>query len=206
MQALYRVMRIVWSPVHTLSEACEHPIVVIPILIPTALATLAAIIQYFGFVVLQPELQTAWIVGLVVSAVRPVLIPLVVSAILFALFSVAGRSHGYFSFLSVTALAFVPTSAVHLVQSGIFFFSESPLSAQAGRVNLTYFLDPQVVAPGIYVAAGMIDLVSLWVLGLLVVGHRMLGVRSGRLNGSLVLGSWVVYAIVRIAMAGTLAF
>jgi hypothetical protein len=204
MSKLLQVLGVVWAPRATMDQASFQPVVVIPILIPTFFASIAAAMLYFRFAAFRPDLQAVWIVGLVATALGPLLISIGVSGFFFVLFSIIGRRRGYVSFLSITALAFLQTSIVHLWQSVILFLSDDTLSAQAGRLNFTYFLDPAVVSPGVYVAAGMVDVVSLWVLGLLVVGCQRLGSRSPRVNGSVVFVSWMVYAAVRIAFAGTL--
>ena len=204
MSKLHQVLRVIWAPRVTMAGASVQPIFLIPILIPTIFASIAAAILYFRFSALRPDLQAAWIVGIVATASAPLLISIGVSGVFFLVFSIIGRSRGYLSFLSITALAFLPTSIVHLWQSVILLFSDETLSPQAGRLNFTYFFDPTVVSPSVYVAAGMVDVVSLWILGLLVVGCQQLGSRSPRVNGFVVFVSWMTYATVRILMAGTL--
>ncbi len=210
MDHLLRVLKVFWAPAETLYGAAERPVVVLPIALPTVCALLTSLIVYFAFPPADVELQAVWLVGLIFAVLGPLLITLIVASLFFGIFSAAGRQRGFKAFLSVTAFAFLPTALHHLAQ-GVMILTPNAqqlLPSQIGRLNLAVFLDPQAVSSGFYVAAGMIDVVSIWVLVLLIVGYRH--VVNPRLATGIVAGlvvvPWLLYAGLRIALAETVVF
>jgi len=210
MDHFLRVLKVFWLPGETMHAAAERPVVALPVAIPTVFALLTSLIVYFTLPPSDVSLRTAWLVGLISAVLGPALITLIVSVLYFGIFSAAGRQRGFKSFLSVTAVAFVPTALHHLAQSVMILtqVAQQLLPSQIGRLNVAVFLDPQVVSSGIYVAAGMVDVVSIWVLVLLTVGYRC--VVSPRLTtwmvAGLVVGPWLLYAGLRIALAESIVF
>ena len=209
MDDLYRAIRVFWRPTATLSEALDRPVVIVPIFIPTLFAALTSLIVYFKFPPADTSLRGIWQIGLVVAIFGPAVVVLLVSSLFFGISSFFGRFRSYRSYLSVTALAFVPSVLYHLAQS-VVLVSSSPQeipSLQAGRLSMARMLDPELVSVELFVAASMIDVISIWVIVLLVVGYRFLGPdASPRLGPALVIGGWVVYAMLRIALADPLTF
>ena len=210
MNGLYRIGSVFWAPARSLQEASLDPAILLPLAVPTAFASLTSLIVYFTLDPADPSLAILWLIGLVSAAIGPVVIVLLVSSFFFALFSVLGRRGGYRAFLSVTAFAFVPTALHHLAQGGLLLLpiSQQMSTPQFGRLNLALFLDSQSVSSGVFVAAGMIDVISLWVLALLVVGYRYVA-RATLTPGARVTAvvlTWLIYAGIRIALADTVAF
>ena len=209
MNGLYRIGSVFWAPARSLQEASLEPAILLPLAVPTAFASLTSLIVYFTLDPADPSLAILWLIGLVSAAIGPVVIVLLVSSFFFALFSVLGRRVGYRAFLSVTAFAFVPTALHHLAQGVLLLPISQPMSTpQFGRLNLALFLDSQSVSSGVFVAAGMIDVISLWVLALLVVGYRYVArptLAPGARVTAVVL-TWSIYVGIRIALADTLAF
>jgi len=198
-----------WMPSATLSEAIERPVVIVPVFIPTVFAALTSLIVYFKFPPADTSLRGLWQIGLVVAMLAPGVLVFLVSGLLFVICSLFGRSRGYRSFVSVTALAFIPTAVYHMAQS-LVLLSASPQdmpSLQAGRLSIARLLNPESVSAELFVAASMIDVISIWVMVLLAVGYRFLGGESSpRLGPALVVGGWMLYATVRIALASSLTF
>lgn len=209
MGELYRSLRMFWMPSATLSEAIERPVVIVPVFIPTVFAALTSLIVYFKFPPADTSLRGFWQIGLVVAMLGPGVLVFLVSGLLFVICSIFGRSRGYMSFVSVTALAFIPTAVYHMAQS-LVLLSASPQdmpSLQAGRLSIARLLNPESVSAELFVAASMIDVISIWVMVLLAVGYRFLGGESSpRLGPALVVGGWMLYATVRIALASSLIF
>ena len=200
----YRVLRVFWAPSQTLSDAAHRPFVIIPLLVPTLFAAITSLVVYFKFPPADAALRTVWFILLVSATLGPILIALAVSSFFFGVFSLIGRQKRYVAFLSVTALAFVPTAFHHLAQGGILLWSSVP-SLQG--LNLQLLVEQEAVSSRIYVAAGMVGVFSIWVLALLIVGYRFLGSRPSPLvSPSVVIGGWLVYAAIRIALADTFAF
>ncbi len=210
MNGLYRIGSVFWAPVRSLQEASLEPAILLPLAVPTAFASLTSLIVYFTLDPADPSLAVIWLIGLVSAAIGPVVIVLLVSSFFFALFSLLGRQAGYRAFLSVTAFAFVPTALHHLAQGSLLLLpiAQQMSGPQFGRLNLALFLDVESVSSAALVAAGMIDVISLWVLALLVVGYRYVvrpGVAPAARVAAVVL-PWLVYAGIRIALADTVAF
>ncbi len=209
MRGFYQAFRVIWMPSPTLSEATAQPVIVAPVFIPTLFAALTSLVVYFKFQPADSTLRGVWMTGLVFSVLGPAVAVVVVSGLFFAICSCFGRSRSYRSFLSVTALGFVPTAFYHLAQGIVLLGAGSPgmPSVQVGRLSLARFLDSDSVSADLFVGASMIDVVSIWVIVLLVVGYRLLGGDSSpRLGPAVVIGGWVVYAALRITLAGTLTF
>ncbi len=206
---LYRSLRVFWMPSATLSEALGRPVVFVPVCIPTLFAALTSLIVYFKFPPADPSLRGIWQIGLVVAMLGPAVLVFLISGLFFAMFSLFGRWGSYRSFVSVTALAFIPSAFYHLAQSFVLVNAspqEMP-SLQVGRLSIARVLDPDSASAELFVAASMIDVISIWVIVLLVVGYRFLGGESSpRLGPAVVIGGWMVYATLRIAFASSLSF
>jgi hypothetical protein len=195
-------------PTATLSEALDRPVVIAPVFIPTLFASLTSLIVYFKFPPADTSVRGIWQIGLVVATLGPAVVVFSVSGLFFAIYFFFGSRRSYTSYLSVTALAFIPSALYHLAQS-VALVSASPQeipSLQVGRLNMARILDPELVSSELFVAASMIDVISVWVIVLLVSGYRFLGGDlSPHLSPIVVIGGWVVYATLRIALASTLS-
>ncbi len=206
---LYRALSVFWMPSATMSGATDRPIVIVPVMIPTVFAAVTSLVVYFKFPPADALLRGVWTLTLAVAVLGPAFVVLLVSGLFFLIFSFLGRRHGYRSFLSVTALAFVPSAIYHLAQSVVLMISSGvePPSVQVGRLSAARLLDPGSVSSELFVAASMIDAITIWVLALLVVGYQFLSRESSpRLGGVVVIGGWIVYAAIRIAVADAVSF
>ena len=114
---LYRALSVFWMPSATLSEATDRPVVIVPVVVPTVFAAVTSLVVYFKFPPADALLRGVWTLTLAVAVLGPAFVVLLVSGLFFLIFSFLGRRHSYRSFLSVTALAFVPSAIYHLAQS-----------------------------------------------------------------------------------------
>lgn len=139
------------------------------------------------------------------TAVSPVLIILVISVIYFGLFTILGRDGGFKSFTSITAFALVPLIFRQLaaVLSVFFLPSSAIMLDELGSLSPAVFLDRDSMSPVLFTAVSTIDLVSIWVLALLIIGYGFVTRKtlSKGLRAASVIGVFLVYVALRLALA-----
>ena len=78
---------------------------------------------------------------------------------------------------------------------------------RAGSISPVLFLDPASMSRALYVALGMVDAVSIWILALLIVGYGF--VLRDRVSSALrifaVVGVYCVWSAIYVAIRVTLA-
>src|SRR5437667_3057330 len=117
----------------------------------------------------SPAARTLTIVS---TSLGPVLVLLIVAGIYFGLFTVVGREGSFKAFFSITAFAFVPTIFRHLtaVLNAFVAPPSSIMPDELGSLSPAVFLDRDSVSPVVFTGVNMIDVVSIWVLCLLIIG------------------------------------
>ena len=138
-------------------------------------------------------------------AIGPVLMIVLVAGIYFALFTILGREGGFKSFLSITAFAFVPTifRQVAAVLSAFMVPTSSLMPDELGSLSPAVFMDRDSVSPVLFAAVNTIDLVSVWVLILLVIGYGFVTRKSlsKSSRAAAVIGVFMLYVALRLASA-----
>ena len=138
-------------------------------------------------------------------AIGPVLMIVLVAGIYFALFTILGREGGFKSFLSITAFAFVPTifRQVAAVLSAFMVPTSSLMPDELGSLSPAVFMDRDSVSPVLFAAVNTIDLVSVWVLILLVIGYGFVTRKSlsKSSRAAAVFGVFMLYVALRLASA-----
>jgi Yip1-like protein len=137
--------------------------------------------------------------------ISPFLMILLVAGIYFALFTMFGREGGFKTFLSITAFAFVPTIFRQLaaVLSVYVVPPSSLMPDELGSLSPAVFLDRDSVSPVVFAAVNTIDVVSVWVLILLIIGYGFVTRKSlsKTSRAAAVFGIFLVYVAVRLASA-----
>jgi hypothetical protein len=129
----------------------------------------------------------------------------VIAGIYFALFTMVGREGDFRTFFSITAFAFVPlifrqiafVIAVYVLPTSAIMLDE------LGSLSPSVFLDRDHISPVLFTAVNMIDLVNIWILVLLTIGYGFV-TRKGLskvTRGGVVIGVFLVYAVLRLALA-----
>jgi len=97
----------------------------------------------------------------------------VVAGIYFLVFSLVGREGGFKAYLSVTSFAFVPIifSSIATAVRAFTMPSSSLMLDEIGSLSAAVFVDRDAVSPVIFTIANSIDLVSIWILSLLIIGY-----------------------------------
>ncbi len=149
-------------------------------------------------------------IGFLSAFLGPILLVSIVTVIYFGIFTILGREAPFKAFLAVTSFAFLPLLLRQL--AGIVRALVSPetslLPDEIGSISAALLLDPNRVSPTIYVAAGLVDVVTVWILALLVIGFRFLVRRSvgGVWVTIVVLAPFLAYAGLRLALAAMNGF
>jgi hypothetical protein len=143
----------------------------------------------------------AWIFAMVFSGLRPVVLLLVVSGIYFLIFTIWGRKGSFKAFFSITAFSFIPTVFRQIVVVLVAFLvpSSSIIPDELGSLSPAVFIDRDAVAPLLFTAINMIDVVSIWALSLMVIGFAFVTRKkvSGAARAGVVFGVFLVYAVLR---------
>lgn len=210
MENVQLLWNVLWSPSKVFRRLSQQPALAAPLLTLTVFAALSALMIYFMLDPGESPRRSVWLLGLGLATIGPVFTVLLVALVFFLVFSIVGREGGYRKFLSVTAFGFMPTVFRHL--AGAIMVAAIPASqlrpAQVGSFSPAAFLDPSSLSPFMYAAAARLDLVSIWVLLLLVIGYRHLARPHVQLPAcaGMVAGLWVVYAALRIGVAVAVGF
>jgi len=140
--------------------------------------------------------QVAAIVG------SPVLITLT-CVLYFALFTMLGRDGSFKAFFSITAFAFVPIIFSQLAALvSVFVVPPSAIMPdELGSLSPAAFLDRSAISPVLFAAVNSIDLVSIWILTLLIIGYRFTTRKSlsSVMRGGVVVGLFLVYVALKLA-------
>jgi hypothetical protein len=139
------------------------------------------------------------------SIVFPIIWVALVAAIYFGLFTIFGREGSYKAFLSITAFAFLPTVFRHLASIlTLFVVPESSIMIEElGSMSPAVFLDRSEVSAVLFTAVSTVDLVTIWILSLLVIGfgfviHKRV---SLWIRALVVAGVYMVYVVGRLGVA-----
>lgn len=133
---------------------------------------------------------------------------LFVAGIYFGMFLILGSTARYGQYLSLTSFAFTPHILNAFVLVALTFVSR-PTSldpSMLGSVSPAVFMTPeagQATQGPLYVAAGSLNLFTIWVLVLLVIAFKRVVSRrtsTGAVSVA-VLTPWLVYVLARVGFA-----
>ena len=114
------------------------------------------------------------------AAIGPVIIITFATAIYFAIFTIIGREGTFKTFYAVTAFAYLPLVVRQL--AAMIQVSVVPPSSivpqELGSLSLAVFLDPTSVSRLVYAIALALDITSIWIMTLLIIGFKFLARRS----------------------------
>ena len=230
METAAQLFGIFWSPRKTLSEISKRPRFVAPLIVLTLFAGLETAIV---FSTLDPgalrleEFQRGGYAdkisdsdklyhaeaarnnrgfAVMVASIRTLVTVLAVAGLFFLCLGV-GRGVGFKSFLSVTAFSFIPGILHSIVSVVVISTAEhTPQTLMlAGSLSPIRFLNPETVSARTYLLLSAVDVVSIWILALLIVGYGfILRNRVGLIPRVAVVGS--AYCLWSAAFVGVLLF
>jgi hypothetical protein len=227
METIAQLFKILWAPRKTLEEISRRPRIIAPLVLLTIFAGLETAIV---FTMLDPgelrlqEFQRGGYADQIsesdkvihaeaarnnrgfaaaVTAVRSMLIVVMVAGLFFACLGL-GRGVSFRSFLAVTAFAFIP-GIFHSAATVTTVLTAAPTLEtlqRAGTISPILFLDSSTMSRVIYLALGMVDAVSIWILALLIIGYGF--ILRDRVTPALrifvVVGFYCVWSAVYVAI------
>ena len=232
METIAQLFKIIWAPRETLREVARRPSVVAPLVLLTLFAGLETAIVFStldpGELRLQEFKRGGYAdkisdsdkiihaqaarnnrgFAVTVASIRALITVLAVAGVFFLFFGI-GRGVSFKSFLAVTAFAFIP-GIFHSIASVAVVMTSAPNPNQttlllAGSVSPVRFLNPESVSGLTYLTLSTLDVVSVWILALLIIGYGfVLRDRVGLIPRVLVIGS--VYCLASAAFVGSLLF
>jgi hypothetical protein len=231
MQPIGLLFKVLWSPGEAMSVLSKNPRVLTPIVFLTLFSMLtgAAIMMKISPADLalkaikqspqgrnftddqEQQLRKTMdtpivkVITLVSQVLGPAVLVLILTGLYFGLFTMLGREGGFKAFFSITAFAFIPSifRQIAAVVSAFVVPVASIMPDELGSISPAVFLDRDAVVPALFIFVNMIDLVTIWILALLIIGYGQVTRRSlskAVLAGA-VLGPFLVYAVLRIALA-----
>jgi hypothetical protein len=143
--------------------------------------------------------------GWAFGVIGPTLVIAVVAVLYFGLFTLVGREAGFRAFFAVTSFAFLPIILRNIAAGlTVLVVPQSQIMLdEIGNIGPAVFLDRTGVSKYLFAAAVQVDVVSLWILTLMVIGYGFLLRKSvsklARVCG--VFSLWLVYVAMKIAFA-----
>jgi len=145
------------------------------------------------------------VIGVCAAVIGPIMVILIVAAIYFVVFTMLGREGGFKAFLSITAFAFVPSifRQLAVVLSAYTIPAASIMPDELGSLSPAVFVDRDALSPAVFAAINSIDLISIWILSLLVIGYGFLVRKSlsQATRAAVVVGVFLVYVVLRMGYA-----
>jgi hypothetical protein len=231
MHTIGLLLKVLWSPGEAMSLLAKNPRVLTPIVFLTLFSMLtgAVIMTKIGPAdlaikaikqspqgrnftdeqeqQLRKTMDSPIVKGITLAStiLGPACLVLILAGMYFGIFTMLGREGGFKAFLSITAFAFIPSIFRQLaaVVSAFVVPVASIMPDELGSISPAVFLDRDAVAPALFIFVNMIDLVTIWILALLVIGYGQVTRRSlskVAVDGG-VLGPFLAYAVLRIAVA-----
>jgi hypothetical protein len=232
MQTIGLLFRVLWSPGETMLLLSKSPRVLVPLVflslfslltgvgilmkVDSAELTMRAIERTPQGASLSDEQKAQFrqrmnspiVKGFTIAAsvINPLILVLVVAAIYFGVFTLLGREGSFKAFFSITAFAFVP--GIFRQLAAVLAVSFVPSSAlmldELGSLSPAVFIDRDSVSPVVFTILNSIDLISIWILTLLVIGYGFLTRKtlSKTTRAIAVVSIFLVYVAVRVAYAG----
>jgi hypothetical protein len=230
METIAQLFTIFWAPLKTLREISQRPRVIAPLVLLTLFAGLETAIVFSTLDPGELRLQEFERGGYAdqisdsdkvihaeaarnnrgfaaaVTAIRSMLIVVIVAGLFFACLG-WGRGVPFKSFLAVTAFAFIPGIFHSLATVATVLTAEPTLETlqRAGTISPILFLDPSAMSRVTYLALGMVDAVSIWILALLIIGFGF--ILRDRVSPAFriftVVGFYCVWSAVYVAIRHT---
>jgi len=231
MRTIGLLFKVLWSPGEAMFLLSKNPRVLVPLLfvvltsfasgiivmtkVPPAELAMRAIEQSPQAANLTNEAKeqlrqrvnspAVQVVSLVSAGVGPVVLLLIVTVIYFGIFTMLGREGSFKAFFSITAFAFVPIIFRHFaaILNAFVVPSASIMPDELGSLSPAVFLDRDSVSRVLFTAVNMIDVVSIWILCLLVIGFGFVTRKSlsKAARAGAVFGVFLIYVMLRLLLA-----
>ena len=148
--------------------------------------------------------------ALIGSAITPILMTTFLALIFFGLFTLVGRDAGFKVFFVIAAFALLPL-VVRFAASILTVMivpASSIMPDELGGISPSIFVDRTSVPKMLFTLLSQFDVVTLWILSLLVIGYRFAVKKSVSVAARVgcVFGIWLVWVALRVALSSVLPF
>ena len=231
MESVGLLFKVLWSPGEAMSFLSKNPRVLAPMLFLCLLSMLTggAILMKVDAADLalrtierssrgasltdeqkaqiRQQVNSPIIKGLtfVSTVIGPLLLIAIVAGVYFALFTMLGREGGFKAFFSITAFAFIPSifRQFAAVLSVFVVPASSLMPDELGSLSPAVFLDRDSVSPVLFTGVNTIDVVTIWILILLVIGYGFVTRKSlsKTARAGAVAGVFLIYVCLRLVSA-----
>jgi hypothetical protein len=230
MENLALLFKVFWAPGEAMFKAAKNKSPLVPLLLISVTSLISVVTTYMyvnmgEMTLLMMEKQRGQSIpaeqrtqmlttmnstavkgfSMVAAAIVPTVVVLLITLLYFGLFTLVGREGGFKAFLTVTAFAFVPsvvrTAAAMLTV--IVVPQTQIMLDELGSIGPSILVDRGGMSRKLFTAISQVDVVSLWILALLVIGYRfVLNKRVTALTRTAcVFGVWLLYVGIRVAFA-----
>jgi len=231
MQGIGLIFKVLWSPGEAMFEISKSPRILAPLLFMMLFSVITgmAIMSKIDFAemtlrtiersrqganmteeqkeLLRRNMNLPIVKGFTFAStiVTPILLILFVTLIYFVVFTLLGREGSFKAFFSITAFSFIP-SIFRGLATVITAFVIPPASLmldELGSLSPSTFLDRDAVSPVLFTAVNMIDVVTIWILALLVIGYGFVTRKSmSKTTRTIaVVSVFMIYACLRLVSA-----
>ena len=232
MQSISLLIKVLWSPGETMYLLSKNPRVLAPLLFLClfSLVTVGGAFTkidfgdiYMRLVEKSPQgknmtddqkaqmkkIMSSPIVGKVAvpafSVIGTLVTILLVAGIYFLVFSLVGREGGFKAYLSLTSFAFVPIifSSIATTVRAFTMDTSSLMLDELGSLSAGIFVDRDTASPVVFALANSVDLVTIWILCLLIIGYGFVtrkSVSKGT-RAAVVVVVFLVYVGIKLASA-----
>ena len=143
-------------------------------------------------------------IGIVGAVIGPVIFIAILSGVYFGIFMLLGSSAKYSGFFSLTSFAMLPLiiRSVAATLMVLFIPSSAIRPQELGGIAPSAFLDPDEVSRTVFAVAQSLDLITLWVLILLIIAYKnVTPTRTSALGRTVaVLVPWLILVAGRVGL------
>ena len=231
MQSVNLLLKVLWSPGEAMFLLSKKPRIVVPLVFLSlfSLVTGGLVMSRLDSAELalraierspqgsqiseeQKELMRTRLNSPIVKAlgigsaiISPAILITIVSGIYFALFTMLGREGGYKAFFSITAFALIPTVIRQVATvAQVFVMPVSQIMPdELGSLSPAVFLNRDSMSPVLFAAVNTVDLATIWILSLLVIGFGFVTRKSlsTAARACTVIAPFLVWVAFRLALA-----
>jgi Yip1 domain len=161
-------------------------------------------------VVARSNSPSTRVMSYVGAVVTPTLSITLLTVIFFGIFTLVGRNGGFKTFFTITAFAMVPLVIRYIagILTVLYVPSSSIMLDEIGSISPSIFVDRTAVSKTVFSLLNQMDVITIWVLALLVIGYRFVVTKrvSAPVRIACVFGIWLAWVGFRVALSSLLPF
>lgn len=232
METITQLIRVLWAPRKVLSEVAQRPRIIAPLLFLTLFAGAETAIvlakldpgelrlrefERGGYAdkisdsdkAIHAAAARSYRTMLAAFTVTRWLSVVLITGGVFYLLLGMGRGVPIKPFLAVTAFAFIPGAirSVAMIATVLTAEPTTETLSRAGAISPIWLVNPASVSRTLYQALGMVDVITFWILALLIIGYGF--VLRDRVNPvlrvSAVLGAYLLLGFIWVYIIPSLA-